>query len=290
MIWCRFERIWRRFDSQVMGVSMRDDLAPGMVDLHSHILPGLDDGSRSWDETLAMAQLAWRQGVSVMAATPHQLGQYGGNSAELILERLGEARRRLQAAGIPLQLIAGADVRVEDDLPRRIESGEVLTLGDLGHYVLLELPHDLYLPIEGLLTRLRGIGVTGVLTHPERNTALRRCPERLAALVREGCLVQITGASLTGRFGREAQALSLQWIREGLVHLVASDAHGEKRRAPDLQAAYRQVARDCDPEMAEILFLRNPRRIAEGRSAATLELPAPSRRGSWGQWLRKLAG
>lgn len=270
--------------------SSRNDIPPGMVDLHSHILPGLDDGARSWDETIAMAREAWRQGVTVMAATPHQLGQYAGNSAGVILERLDEARRRLQAAGIPLRLIAGADVRVEDDLPRRIESGDVLTLGNDRRYVLLELPHDLYLPLEGLLARLRGMGVTGILTHPERNAALRRHPHRLAQLVQAGCAVQVTGASLLGGFGREVQSLSLQWIRQGLVHLAASDAHGESRRAPDLQAAYRKIARELDQETAEILFRRNPWRIVRGRSVAKLEVPTPRGGGVLERWFRKLAG
>lgn len=272
------------------GSSVREVISPGLVDLHSHILPGLDDGARSWDEALAMARAACRQGVAVMAATPHQLGQYAANAAGAILERLDEARQRLQAAGIPLQLIAGADVRVEDDLPRRIEAGEVLTLGDGRRYVLLELPHDLYLPLEGLLARLRGVGVTGILTHPERNAALRRHPQRLAQLVEAGCLVQVTGASLNGGFGREVQAFTLQLIRQGMVHLVASDAHGEKRRAPDLQAAYRKIARDFDRETAEVLLRRNPWRIVQGRSAASLEVPTPSGGGILGRWFRKLAG
>lgn len=272
-----------------MGSSDRDDMPPGMVDLHSHLLPGLDDGARSWDETLAMARAAWQQGVVLMAATPHQLGQYTGNSVRAILERLDEAQQRIRAVGIPLRLIAGADVRVEDDLPRRIEAGEVLTLGDARRYVLLELPHDLYLPLEGLLARLRGIGVTGILTHPERNAALRRHPHQLAQLVEAGCVVQVTGASLNGGFGREVQAVSLQWIRQGLVHLAASDAHGEKRRAPDLQVAYRKIARELGRETAEILFRRNPWRIVRGRSAAALETPTPSG-GILERWFRKLAG
>lgn len=272
------------------GSAGREVVSPGLADLHSHILPGLDDGARSWDETLSMARAAWRQGVAVMAATPHQLGQYAGNAARTILERLDEARQRLQTAGIPLQLIAGADVRVEDDLPRRIEAGEVLTLGDGRRYVLLELPHDLYLPLDGLLARLRGIGVTGILTHPERNAALRRHPQHLARLVEAGCLVQVTGASLTGGFGREVQAFTLQLIRQGMVHLVASDAHGEKRRAPDLQAAYRKIAKDFDRDTAEALLRRNPWRIVQGRSAAALEVPTPSGGGILGRWFRKLAG
>ncbi|NMC21951.1 MAG: protein tyrosine phosphatase [Thermogutta sp.] len=272
------------------GTPGREDIPPGLVDLHSHILPGLDDGSRSWDETLAMARAACRQGVAVMAATPHQLGQYAGNAAHAILERLEEARHRLRTAGIPLQLIAGGEVRVEEDLPRRIEAGEVLTLADARRYVLLELPHDLYLPLEGLLARLGGMGVIGILAHPERNAALQRHPQRLARLVEAGCLVQVTGASLNGGFGREVQAFTLQLIRQGMVHLVASDAHGEKRRGPDLQAAYRRIAEECDGETAEILFRRNPWRIMQGRSAAALELPAPTGGGILGRWFRKLAG
>ena len=124
------------------------------VDIHCHLLPHLDDGAKDWETSLAMAKMAVADGIHTIVATPHQLGSFSGNRGDIIRKQAAELRRRLAKQGIPLQVLAGGDVRIEDGLRRELASGNVLTLGDYGRHVLLELPHELYFPLEPVLAEL----------------------------------------------------------------------------------------------------------------------------------------
>ncbi len=176
-------------------------------------------------------------------------------------------------AQIPLTVLAGADVRVEPDLVTRLEADEVLTLADHHRHVLLELPHELYFPLEPVLSQLGTIGLTGILSHPERNLGLLSDPSSLGALVDRGCLMQITASSLLGGFGKPSQLLAESMLEQGLVHFVASDGHSTERRRPKLQAAYQRVVELTDAETAQDLCCRFPTRICQG-----MEIPVKRRR------------
>ncbi len=235
------------------------------VDIHCHLLPGIDDGAKDWDESLAMAHLALDDGTTTIIATPHQLGNFGHNRGDEILGRVGELQVRMNQAGLPLKVLPGADVRIEPDMVGRILSGEVLTLGDRGRHVLLELPHELYLPLEPVIEDLRRHNMVGILSHPERNEGILRKPDVLSPLVEAGCLLQITAGSLCGTFGSACRQLSEWLLTEGLVHFVASDGHGPRSRRPLLRRAFDRVVELADETTAIQLCSQNPAAVAEGQ-------------------------
>jgi protein-tyrosine phosphatase len=255
-----------------------------LVDIHCHLLPGIDDGAADEAESLAMARLAVVDGVSTIIATPHQLGHYDHNRPDEIRRRTAAIEWKLGSEGLPLRVLAGAEVRVEPGLVEGLERGDVLTLGDHGRHVLLELPHELYLPIGPLLDGLTRRQLVGILAHPERNFGILRRPDVLAPLVAAGCLMQITAGSLCGSFGPECQRLAERMLRDGLVHFVATDAHGTQARRPLLRRAYDRIAELFDASHADELCAHNPARVAAGQSV----LPGarkPSRARRW--WKRR---
>jgi protein-tyrosine phosphatase len=252
------------------------------VDIHCHILPGVDDGARDWDESVAMAKLAAADGTTTIIATPHQLGGYSRNQGDAIRHRVAELRQRLADAGVPLEVLPGADVRIDEELVEKLLSGDVLTLGDHGRHVLLELPHELYLPIEPIVERLARHNLVAILSHPERNEGILRRPAVLESLVECGCLLQITAGSLCGSFGEPCQKLADSLIGSGLVEFVATDGHGASSRRPVMRRAFERVSELAGAEMATALCCVNPALVASGRSvAAGSSKPEPAHRTWW---------
>ncbi len=259
------------------------------VDIHCHLLPGIDDGAKSWEESLTMAQMAVADGFETIICTPHQLGNFRRNSGDLIRQHTEQMASFLADHNVPLRVMPGGDVRIEDDMFDLLQTGEVMTLGDQGRHVLLELPHELYFPLEGVLEKLDSMGMVGILSHPERNQGLLKNPELLVPLVEQGCLMQITAGSLMGTFSAASQQLAESMLRQRLVHFVSTDAHGPKSRRPLLGRAYHRVAEiDCE-EVAELLCCENPAAVACGNNAELLE-PQFENRGilDWFGW-RKAA-
>lgn len=238
------------------------------VDIHCHLLPGIDDGASDWDDALVMARMAVEEGTSTIIATPHQLGNFGHNRGDDIRRRVQELQRRLDEADVPLRVLPGADVRIEADMVAGLKRGDVLTLGDHGCHVLLELPHELYLPLDSLLEDLSRKNMVGILSHPERNQGILRQPDVLLPLVEAGCLMQITGGSLSGSFGPDAQGLAEWMLSQGLVHFVATDAHGTRSRRPLMRRAFERICELVDDETAMELCGDNPARVAEARSVS----------------------
>ncbi len=252
-----------------------------MIDIHCHLLPEIDDGPRSWAESLEMAELALAAGTTAIVATPHQLGNYHHNGPQQIRAGVVRLRQELALAGLNLQVFAGADVRIEPDLTARIQADEVLTLADRRCHVLLELPHELYFPLEPLLGQLKSIGVTGILSHPERNRGILDDASCLPSLRNAGCLMQVTASSLVGGFGPASQQLAETMLRSGWIDVLASDGHGVSRRRPRLDAAFRRVAELTDESTARRLCIENPARICQGEVVPTHRSPHPGKRRAW---------
>ncbi len=234
------------------------------VDIHCHLLPCLDDGAESVDEAMAMAEMAVADGLTTIVATPHQLGNHPENTAERIRRAVSEFQRRLDAGGVPLRVLPGADVRIDADLVGKIRSDTVMTLADRGRHVLLELPHDVYVPLDRMLADLSSTGLVGILSHPERNRGLLNEPRLVRPLVERGCLLQVTAGSLTGAFGGHVKRFAESLVRQGLVHFVSTDAHGTKVRRPVLSAAFDEVARLAGEKAATDLCCRHPAAVAAG--------------------------
>ncbi len=257
------------------------------VDIHCHLLPELDDGAGSWHEALAMARLAADDGISTIVATVHQLGNFAANRGDEIRAQAKRLQAMLSERGIPLKVLPGADVRIEPGMIGKIRTGEVLTLADRGRHVLLELPHEIYLPLDRLLVDLKRAGLTGILSHPERNQGITAQPGVVKFLVHAGCLIQVTAASLLGGFGARVQNVAESLVKQGLVHFVSTDAHSPRSRPPLLSEAYDRVAELASPSMATQWFCRNPAAVAAGRAVAPgpRKAATPVRRG-WLSWSR----
>lgn len=258
---------------------------PRFVDLHCHLLPGIDDGPESWEVSLDMARAAVAEGIGTVVCTPHQLGKHSDNTGERIRPLVSELQDRLRAEEIPLRVLPGGDVRIEAELVSKVLQGEVVSLADRRRHVLLELPHDLYLPLDRLLEDLSAAGLVGVLSHPERNRGLLRDPSVLRPLVEAGCLMQVTAGSVMGDFGGPAQQLAQSMIEQGLVHFLATDAHNTRSRPPSMRPAYERVCQWVGEEAAARLCAVHPARVVEGRDLPSRP-PAAKRKGlsAWLGW------
>jgi protein-tyrosine phosphatase len=255
-----------------------------LVDIHCHLLPGIDDGSKSWRESLDMARIAVHDGIRTVIATPHQLGTYSHNQGEQIRRVTAELQRYLDQHEVGLRVLPGADVRVEAELADYLSCGQVLTLGDRGKHVLLELPHELYFSLDVCLERLERVAITGILSHPERNQGLLRKPEAVGELIERGCLMQITAGSLLGSFGLRCQQLAQRMVESGWAHFVATDAHGVKARRPLLSRALARVAEIAGPEVAYQLCCLNPALVANGKDVSPLVNRSAKRKSRWFAW------
>jgi protein-tyrosine phosphatase len=236
-----------------------------LVDIHCHLLPGIDDGAANWDETLAMARLSVAEGVETIVCTPHQLGAFAHNRGDEVRALTARVGEYLAEQGVPLNVLPGGDVRIEDGMIDGLTRGDVLTLGDHRRHVLLELPHELYFPLERLLEQLTKRGMVGILSHPERNQGLQRQPQLIGPLVDAGCLMQLTAGSLTGGFGPDIQRFSESLLSEGLVHFVSTDAHSSKSRRPRMRKAFDRIVELTDWDTAVDLCGRHPAAVAAGQ-------------------------
>lgn len=215
-----------------------------MIDLHSHILPGLDDGARTIVDSRAIAKRAAEDGVTAIAATPHVRADYPTTADEM--ERgVAELRRDFKANGIPVDVLHGGEIDL--DIARTLDPDELcrFTIAQNGVHLLLECPYTGWrLDLGQSMRDLIDLGIVPILAHPERNAEVQARPERLAHLVALGALVQVTAASLDGRLGRRSKRAAERLVELDLVHLLASDAHTPEIREAGLGAAARAVGDD----------------------------------------------
>jgi protein-tyrosine phosphatase len=233
-----------------------------VIDLHSHILPGIDDGAGSIEVALEMARSAVADGVRAIAATPHVRGDYPTRPGEME-EGVALLRAQLHEAGVPLEVLSGGEIALDfapvldDDALRRFG------LGGNHRYLLLEMP-DVGWPLglEETLFQLQLRGFTAVLAHPERNDEVQERPGLLERLIQSGTLVQVTAASVDGRLGPVARKTALRLVDCEFVHMLASDAHAPSVRQIGLAGAAGAIA---NAALAEWLTEGVPRAIVEGR-------------------------
>jgi protein-tyrosine phosphatase len=256
-------------------------------DIHCHLLPGIDDGARDWDESLAMARLAVADGMVTMIATPHQLGSFVDNRAAEIRSLTAELQKRLSAANIPLKVLPGGEIRIEPGLIDRLDADVILSLGDHHRHLLLELPHEEYVPIESLLRDLKDRQLTVILAHPERNGGFVENPELIEPLVEAGCLMQITAGSLSGLHGPVPQQMAEWMIEQGFVHFVSTDSHGLRTRRPLMGQGFDRLCELADERTARDLCSRFPACVATGRSVPAGRRTVLGRR--WNGWWARRA-
>lgn len=231
-----------------------------MIDIHSHILWGLDDGAESLDQTLAMLRLAAEHGTTDIVATPHANFEFRYQE-DIVRERIAEASA---AAGGTPRIHRGCDFHLSfDNVQDALARPSRYWVGG-GPYLLVEFPDASIAGMGQALSVLLERGLVPVMTHPERQLQLREIPAEFQQWIQEGCLVQVTAQSLLGRFGKHAEDSAWQMIERGLAHFVASDAHDERDRVPCLDAAFAEVAKRAGEPLARRLFIENPRAVIAG--------------------------
>ena len=235
-----------------------------MIDLHSHILPGIDDGSRSLEESVELCRIAASDGVRRTVCTPHIDFRFVNrrDTIEAPFETLGRAVRE---AGIGLELVKGAEVHISPDILVRVKDKDLMTYADMGRYLLLEFPFQKVLTgVEEMVYRLRLASVTPVIAHPERIGWFMDDLDRLQKVVQMGALSQITGGSIMGQFGDRSQRAALMMVERNLAHVVASDAHDTSYRRPVLAEAREAIARRFGADRASQMTEIYPEAIVQG--------------------------
>ncbi|MBI1895609.1 MAG: exopolysaccharide biosynthesis protein [Acidobacteria bacterium] len=249
-----------------------------MIDLHTHILWGIDDGPESFDDSLAMVELAAAAGTTDIVATPHANTDYSFD-AGLVDERIRELS---EAVGGAIRIRRGCDFHLKYDLIEDALIDPAKYTINRRRYLLVELSTLTIFNTTGRdLGRLRGAGMLPVITHPERNPLLQQRFELLERWVAEGCYLQVTADSYLGRWGNTAQKFCEQLTEAGLVHFVATDAHGVRDRAPDLRAARRHLARRYGEKLAAELLVINPQAALAGDPVPARTSEPPRKRSWW---------
>jgi protein-tyrosine phosphatase len=260
-----------------------------MIDLHCHMLPGIDDGAPDRDVALAMARCAVADGITITACTPHIYPGMYENNREGIARAIVAFQQVLEEEGIALKLVIGADTHLAPDLSAAIRDGRVPTLNG-SRYLLLEPPHHSVPPrFEESVFNLRTAGIVPVITHPERLSWIESHYASFEKLVKGGAWMQITSGSLTGRFGKRPKYWGERMLDEGLVHILATDSHHIDRRPPLLAEGRDAAARRVGEEEAWHMVETRPRGVVDDTPSDSLPaLPDRSAASKPSIWQRLL--
>ncbi|MGG1593050.1 tyrosine-protein phosphatase [Terribacillus saccharophilus] len=236
-----------------------------MIDIHCHILPGVDDGARTLEESIEMARAASEQGIHTIVATPHHRNNQFENFRADILTRVNELNLVLKEENILVDILPGQETRIYGDLVEGLMSfEEILPVNIDSHYILVELPtSNVPKYTNKLLYDLQVEGYTPVIVHPERNSELLTKPDKLYELVKSGILTQVTAASLVGKFGKKIRNFSHEIVQSNLTHFIASDAHNIHNRGFELLNALQEIENYYGEELVNS-YLENAELMVEG--------------------------
>ena len=237
-----------------------------MIDIHTHILPGIDDGAKDLTESLALLKLAENDGITHMVATPHiHMGRFN-NAIAQIKNDLQSLKLEAHKEGINVKLAAAAEVRLDIELMAMVMANKLPFIGKIAdkNVLLLELPHS-HMPqgYDKFIQWLAKQNIRVIIPHPERNRDIQSNLYYIQHLKQLGCDFQLTASSIEGEWGESAHTIALQMLKDGLVNYVASDAHSVKRRPPILSQARNTVAQLIGEEQATALFVTNPLQLTE---------------------------
>lgn len=242
-----------------------------MIDLHCHILPGVDDGAKNWEMSLEMAQTAVDEGITHILATPHHMNRHWMNPKAEVLELVDELQTKIDQKNIPLTIFPGQEVRLHGEILENIQNDDICFIDEFNQYVLIEFPTpEIPVYTERLFYELQSAGITPVIVHPERNHAILKDPNLLYDFVSRDILAQVTAASYLGYFGKEIEKLSHQLIDANLVHFIASDAHNVTSRGFYMREAYEKLKKEFGLEKVQA-FDQVTRDLVNGDRISTLE-------------------
>ncbi len=295
----------RGADSQDLFVFFKIGERIKMIDLHAHILPGLDDGAGTLEESVEMCRISYDDGVRTVVATPHILpGVYENNRSTILagVQKLNEAigklgigssedgmksldpkasyglnsEPRTRHSEQPFVVLPGADVHFSPNLFELCNNGGIMTVSDGGRYLMVEFD-SMSLPYQGeeALFKLIARGIIPIITHPERNFEIARTPKRYYRMIKMGCLGQVTAMSLTGEFGPEVKRVAERLLSHRLIHFIASDTHSVHQRPPLLSPAVREAEKTVGRDEARRMVTEYPRALLEGRRPDVPEPRSP---------------
>ncbi len=237
-----------------------------MIDIHNHIIPGIDDGAQTLKDSLALLQLAIEDGTTHLVCTPHMHAGRFENTVDTIKPAFESLQQAVNEKALPIKLAMAAEVRISDEFMIHLKRDKVPFLGRWQDktVVLLEMPHDrIPMGIENLLAWLERQNITALIAHPERNKEIMRKPELAHSLAKRGALFQLTAASVAGGFGDTALKTAQWFVEQDLAFCVASDAHNVKNRPSAMKAAYTVLEEWGGKALAEKLCILNPGKLTE---------------------------
>ncbi len=243
-----------------------------MVDLHCHLLPGIDDGSKSMEISLRLAREAVENGVTHALLTPHHMNGRYINHKQDVIKRTAEFRQQLKEHNIPLTVFPGQEVRINGQLIDALDKDDILFTDEDNRYLMLEFPDD-DVPhyTNQMIFELQQRGITPIIVHPERNTKMMAHPELLYQLLQKGCLSQITASSYVGTFGKKVEDFSKKLIANGQGYLFASDAHDLPGRKYEMRQAFEKLSQEYGTKLAE-RYADNARAIINGENVPVNEV------------------
>lgn len=256
---------------------------PPLVDIHVHLLAGLDDGPKSPADALAMCKIMVEEGIGFAGALAHQNDDYPNNSPDKIRAATAALAEQLQTNGVALEVRPNAEVMVGIEMLNQLGRGELMTIGDTGKYMLIEMPHGLCVELKWLVQELDDRNIRPILGHAERSPEVLHDAGRAEALIQAGCLLQVSSKSITDPPSRQDAVAIKSWFQRRMVHVLGSDGHSPRRRPPVMAAAYRQVEKWVGPAEAQRIASTNGIAILGGRPVdVPAPLPPPRR---WFSWL-----
>ena len=243
-----------------------------MVDLHCHLLPGIDDGSKSMTISLRLAREATENGVTHALLTPHHMNGRYVNHKQDIIRQTKEFQKQINANNIPLTVFPGQEVRINGQLLEALDNDDILFADTAGKYMMLEFPDD-DVPhyTNQMIFDLQQRGIIPIIVHPERNTKIMSEPELIYQLLQKGCLSQITASSYVGTFGKKVEKFSRQLIEAGQGYVFASDAHDLPGRKYEMRQAFDKMQREFGQELVD-QYLKNACSIINGKNVQINEI------------------
>lgn len=237
-----------------------------MIDLHCHILPGIDDGAQTMDDSIAMAHVAVAEGITHILVTPHHNNGRYINASATIIANVNELQTEFDKRQIPLTLFPGQEVRITGELIEDIQNGTIQFIDEEQQYLLIEFP-TMTIPqfSEELFFQLNKKKITPIIVHPERNQIFMENPNRLGDFIERGALAQLTAGSYLGKFGKKIEKVSKQMIEANLVHIIASDAHNVTTRNFHLKEAYEKMEKNVGLKKV-VLFKQNAKDLINGET------------------------
>jgi len=241
------------------------------VDIHCHCLPAIDDGPATTADALGLCRGLIDDGIASVIATPHQLGRFSDyNEAALVRQAVSVLNEELKSNNIALTVLPGGDVRVDERICQLLEADKILTLADGGKYILLELPHQIFINITPLLDELSSMGVQAIISHPERHPVLIKQPNILINWLTHSAHLQVTAASLIGEFGTPVQKAAWHFLSSGWAELIATDSHNLQDRKPCMKAAFERISAKLGQPSAQLLCIENPSRVLNAQDMVSV--------------------